>query len=61
MIRLLTASPRAILTASHVTAFGAVKPLRVAGIRVLRDLSLVGFDNVPTYPFADWSMNARAD
>lgn len=45
MIRLLTASLKAIFAASDITALGAVEPLQVAGIWVPRDVCVVGFES----------------
>jgi LacI family transcriptional regulator/LacI family repressor for deo operon, udp, cdd, tsx, nupC, and nupG len=39
--------PSAVLAGSDVLAFGAMHALREAGIEVGRDMSLIGFDDVP--------------
>jgi LacI family transcriptional regulator len=47
MQRLLSASPTAVFAASDVTALGALKVLRDAGLRVPEEVALVGFDDIP--------------
>jgi LacI family transcriptional regulator len=55
-LRLLRASPRptAIFASNDVSAFGAMDALRHAGLDVPKDISVIGFDDVPqastTYP-----------
>jgi len=39
--------PSAVLAGSDVLAFGAMHALREAGIEVGREISLIGFDDVP--------------
>jgi DNA-binding LacI/PurR family transcriptional regulator len=52
---LLAASPRptALLCASDELAFGALQAVRDLGLRVPRDVSVVGFDDVPAAAHAD--------
>jgi LacI family transcriptional regulator len=45
--RLLLASPTALFASSDMMAFGALKAIRQAGLRVPDDLALVGFDDIP--------------
>lgn len=48
MVRLLArADPTAVFVASDVVAIGALRGLRDAGLRVPRDVSVVGFDDIP--------------
>ncbi len=55
-LRLLELSPRptAIFASNDVSAFGAMDALRFAGLDVPKDMSVIGFDDVPqastTYP-----------
>ena len=48
-LELLDASPRptALLCSSDALAFGAMEALRARGLEVPRDMSVVGFDDVP--------------
>ncbi|MDR3172679.1 MAG: LacI family transcriptional regulator, partial [Treponema sp.] len=39
--------PRAIILANDQMAFGAVKAIRNAGLKILQDIALIGFDNIP--------------
>jgi LacI family transcriptional regulator len=39
--------PTAIFTSADTAAFGAIKAARAAGLRIPRDLSIVGFDDIP--------------
>ena len=43
----------AVFVASDVVAFGAIGALRMAGYRVPRDVSVVGFDDIPLAAFFD--------
>jgi LacI family transcriptional regulator len=47
--KLLALQPRptAIFTSADTAAFGAMRALREAGIRVPEDISIVGFDDIP--------------
>ncbi len=48
MTQLLTqADPTAVFVASDVVAIGALRGLRDAGLQVPRDVSVVGFDDIP--------------
>lgn len=43
----LNVPPTAIVAASDVAAFGAIEAARLRGLDVPRDLSIVGFDDIP--------------
>ncbi|GGM37441.1 LacI family DNA-binding transcriptional regulator [Promicromonospora citrea] len=45
--------PTAIFASSDDTALGALRALREAGLSVPRDVSLVGFDDLPVAPWID--------
>lgn len=45
--QLLPAHPTAVFTASDMTAIGALKALRQAGLHVPQDVALVSFDDIP--------------
>ncbi|HSO30052.1 MAG TPA: LacI family DNA-binding transcriptional regulator [Candidatus Sulfomarinibacteraceae bacterium] len=45
--------PTAIFAANNFIAFGAIRALREAGLRVPEDMSVVAFDDLP----ADWAMD----
>lgn len=47
MQRLLPAKPDAVFAASDVTAIGAMRAIREAGLNVPNDLAIVGFDDIP--------------
>lgn len=49
----LPAPPTALLCANDLTAFGAMHALRELGLRAGRDLSVVGYDDVPLARFGD--------
>lgn len=44
----LAAPPSAVFCANDVTAFGAVAAIREAGLRVPDDVSVIGFDDIPS-------------
>lgn len=43
----LEARPTAIFTSADTAAFGALRACREAGLKVPRDISIVGFDDIP--------------
>jgi len=45
--------PTALFCINDATAFGAIRAIRKAGLRVPRDVSVVGFDNAELAPFSD--------
>lgn len=47
MKRLLKANPDAVFSTSDTMAFGALRAIREAGLRVPQDISVVGFDDLP--------------
>jgi LacI family transcriptional regulator len=47
MQRLLPAKPDAVFAASDVTAIGAMRTIREAGLNVPNDIAVVGFDDIP--------------
>jgi LacI family transcriptional regulator len=54
MTQLLAAADiEAVFVASDVVAFGALDALRAQGRRVPRDISVVGFDDIPLAAFVD--------
>ncbi len=48
MVRLLSVKPTAVFVASDSMAIGAVKAVRDTGLRVPEDISIVGFDDIPS-------------
>jgi LacI family transcriptional regulator len=48
MQRLLAARPEAVFAASDAMALGALRAAQEAGLRVPRDLALMGFDDIPS-------------
>jgi LacI family transcriptional regulator len=55
MQQLMARRPDAVFAASDIMAFGALRALREAGLRVPEDVAVVGFDDLPrpmvTFPF----------
>lgn len=49
----LPAPPTAVFVASDVVSFGALQVVRRRGLRIPRDLALVGFDDVPLSAYLD--------
>lgn len=47
MQRLLKFKPDAVFVASDSMAYGAVRAIREAGLRVPEDVAVVGFDDIP--------------
>ena len=45
--------PTAIFAGNDTIAFGALRALREAGLRVPQDMALVGYDDIPLAAFAD--------
>jgi LacI family transcriptional regulator len=48
MVRLLPFKPTAVFVASDSMAIGAIKAIRDFGLRVPDDVSIVGFDDIPS-------------
>ena len=48
MSRLLRHRPTAVFVASDSMAFGAVRAIKDAGLRIPEDISVVGFDDIPS-------------
>ena len=48
MVRLLSCKPTAVFAASDSMAIGAIKAIRDTGLRVPEDISVVGFDDIPS-------------
>lgn len=51
--RLLDAGHTAIVCGSDIMALGAIREARVRGLRVPRDLSVIGYDDSPLMAFTD--------
>jgi len=47
MLRLIPQKPDAVFAASDMMAYGALRALREAGVRVPEDVAVVGFDDIP--------------
>lgn len=45
--------PTAVLASNDLTAFGAIRAIRLAGLRVPDDVSVVGFDDIQPAQFVD--------
>lgn len=48
MLRLLSVQPTAVFVASDSMAIGAIKAIRDTGLRVPEEISIVGFDDIPS-------------
>jgi len=48
MLRLIPSKPDAVFTASDMMAYGAMRALRDANLRVPEDVAIIGFDDIPT-------------
>jgi LacI family transcriptional regulator len=48
MVRLLKYKPDAVFVASDTMAYGAMRALREANVRIPNDVAIVGFDDIPT-------------
>lgn len=48
MEKLLKNKPEAVFVASDTMAFGAIRAIKDAGLRIPEDIALIGFDNIPT-------------
>jgi LacI family transcriptional regulator len=53
MLRLIPSRPDAVFTASDMMAYGAMRALREANLRVPEDVAIVGFDDIPTSSSTD--------
>jgi len=48
MLRLIPSKPDAVFAASDMMAYGAMRALREANLRVPEDVAIIGFDDIPT-------------
>ena len=48
MQKLLKYQPEAVFVASDTMAFGAIRAIKDAGLKIPEDIALIGFDNIPT-------------
>jgi LacI family transcriptional regulator len=55
MTRLLALSepPTAVLASNDLTAFGAMRAVRMVGLRVPEDVSIIGFDDIQLAEFTE--------
>ncbi len=53
MQQLLPAKPDAVFAASDLTAIGAMRGVREAGLEIPQDIAFVGFDDVPIATYAN--------
>ena len=47
MLQLLTAKPDAVFVASDSMAYGAMRAIQEAGLRIPHDIAVIGFDDIP--------------
>lgn len=51
----------AVLASNDEMAIGAIKKLNEAGVKVPEDVSVIGFDNIPTAPYLSPSLSSVKD
>jgi DNA-binding LacI/PurR family transcriptional regulator len=49
----VTPRPTAVFVASDVVAMGAILAIKQAGLRIPKDIAMVGFDDIPLAEFYD--------